>query len=85
MATGPNPLVAPLVGWLAGLRFPVLFVIAATLFAVDLIVPDLIPFLDELMLGLSAALLASWRRRRDPEPGDSAGSSGPEVGPVDQG
>ena len=60
-----------LVGWfvarLTRLRFPVLFVISAALFAVDLVVPDFIPFADEVLLGLATALLASWRTsRREP-------------------
>ena len=57
-----------LVGWfvarLARLRFPVLFLISAGLFVVDLVVPDFIPFADEVLLGLVTALLASWRSRR---------------------
>ncbi len=65
-----------LVGWfvarLARLRFPVLFVLSAALFAVDLVVPDFIPFADEVLLGLATALLASWRTGRvaagDPAP-----------------
>jgi hypothetical protein len=56
-----------LVGWfvarLARLRFPVLFLIAAALFVLDLAVPDVIPFADEVLLGLATALLASWRAR----------------------
>lgn len=70
---------AALVGWLvarfAKLRFPVLFVISAVLFGVDLIVPDVIPFADELLLGLATALFASWRRRREvPERGPAPGA-----------
>jgi hypothetical protein len=65
-----------LVGWvvarLARLRFPVLFVIAAGLFVLDLVVPDLIPFIDEVLLGLAAALLGSWRVRRVPAGEDAA-------------
>ena len=61
---------SPLVGWfvarLARLRFPVLFLIAAALFVLDLAVPDFIPFADEVLLGLATALLASWRSRRVP-------------------
>jgi hypothetical protein len=57
-----------LIGWvvarLARLRFPVLFVIAAGLFLIDLAIPDAIPFADEVLLGLATALLASWRKRR---------------------
>lgn len=57
-----------LVGWLvahvAKLRFPVLFAVTAALFLVDLVVPDVIPFADELLLGLATALFGTWRRRR---------------------
>ena len=57
-----------LIGWvvarLTRLRFPVLFLISAALFVVDLVVPDFIPFADEVLLGLATALLASWRTRR---------------------
>lgn len=65
---------AALVGWLLGrltrLRFPVLFAISAVLFLVTLVVPDPLPFADELLLGLATALLASWRKRRLPGAGD---------------
>jgi hypothetical protein len=58
---------AAVIGWmvarLARLRFPTLFVITAVLFAVNLVVPDAIPLVDELLLGLGTALLASWRKR----------------------
>jgi hypothetical protein len=60
------------VGWLvarlARLRFPALFCVAALLFLVDLALPDVIPFADEILLGLATALLASWRKRREPPP-----------------
>lgn len=71
MSAKGNPVVGALVGWLAGLRFPVLFGTLALLFLVDLVVPDLIPFLDEVVLGLATALFAAWRRRRggEEEPG----------------
>lgn len=59
------------VGWvvarLARLRFPTLFGITAALFVADLVVPDVIPFFDEILLGVAAALLGSWRAKRRPE------------------
>jgi len=73
MAPAPNLLIRGLIGWLAGLRFPVLFILVAALFLVDLVAPDVIPFLDEILLGLAAALLAGWKRRR----GRSANREGP--------
>ena len=47
------------------LRFPQLFAITLILFVVDLIVPDVVPFADELLLGLATLLLGSWKKRRD--------------------
>jgi hypothetical protein len=47
-----------------GLRFPVLFLVTAALFVVDLASPDVIPFIDEVLLGLGTLLLGSWKRRR---------------------
>jgi hypothetical protein len=49
----------------AGLRFPALFVLVAGLFLLDLLIPDLIPFADEVLLALGTLLLASIRKRRD--------------------
>ena len=50
----------------AGLRFPTLFAVAAALFLLDLLIPDFIPFADELLLGLLTLMLASWKRRSPP-------------------
>ena len=61
-----NPLTAPLLGFLGKLSFPRLFLVAASLFLVDLVVPDLVPLADELLLGLGTLLLASWKKRKDP-------------------
>jgi hypothetical protein len=43
------------------LKFPQLLVVTAVLFVIDLFVPDLIPFADEILLGLATALFAFWR------------------------
>jgi hypothetical protein len=43
------------------LKFPQLLTATAVLFVVDLLVPDLIPFVDEILLGLATALFALWR------------------------
>ena len=44
------------------LRFPQLFMLTATLFLIDLVVPDLLPFVDEILLGLMTLLLANWKK-----------------------
>ena len=46
------------------LRFPQLFVIFAALFVLDVMIPDPIPFFDEIMLALGTTLLAAFRKRR---------------------
>ena len=62
----PNPVAFGLLSWARKLRFPVLFKLTAALFAVSLILPDPIPMLDELLLGLGTLLLASWKARKEP-------------------
>jgi len=47
----------------AGLKFPKLFVLVLLLFLVDFLVPDFIPMLDEMILGLLALMLGMWRDR----------------------
>jgi len=72
-----------LTGLLGGLRFPYLFLLAGGLFVLDLFVPDLIPFADEIMLGLLTLLLGSVRRRQRPPPPDSPRSEAGRVIDVD--
>jgi len=43
------------------------FVLTAGLFLLDLVIPDVIPMADELLLGLAATFLASWRKRAGPQ------------------
>ena len=50
------------------LRFPKLFAITLTIFVIDLLTPDLIPFVDEILLALVTALLGAWKRRRTTPP-----------------
>ena len=48
------------------LRFPVLFFLTACLFSLNVVLPDPVPFLDELILALMTAMLASWKRPPPP-------------------
>jgi hypothetical protein len=59
-----NPIVGMISRFAAKLRFPQLFLITAALFLIDLVIPDVIPFADELLLGLGTLLLGSLRRRK---------------------
>jgi hypothetical protein len=65
-----NPLLAPLMRFLSRLSYPRLFALTAALFAIDLVVPDIVPFADELLLGLGTLLLANWRKRKEPATGE---------------
>ncbi len=62
-----NPLISPILGFLGRLSFPRLFVLAASLWALDMVIPDFIPFIDELLLGIATLLLASFRTRKEPD------------------
>lgn len=59
----PNPLTRPLLRFAQGLRFPGLFLLTAALFAINVVVPDPIPFVDELLLGLATLTLAALKKR----------------------
>ncbi len=69
----PNPLTAPLVQFAGRLRFPVLFAITLGLWAITMLVPDPILFLDEIVVGLVTLLFASWKKRRPSEPAPPPG------------
>lgn len=61
----PNPLVGLLQRFASRLRFPQLFFFAAGLFLLDLLIPDLVPFVDEILLGLLTLLLGNLRSESD--------------------
>ena len=67
MANVTRGLIPTLVARFAGrLRFPQLFAFTGTLFLLDLLIPDLIPFMDEMMLGLLTLLLGMWKSDEPP-------------------
>lgn len=61
-----TPLLAPILGFLGRLTYPRLFLLTATLFVLDLLVPDFIPLADEILLGLGSLLLANFKKRKSP-------------------
>ncbi|MCC8539636.1 DUF6116 family protein [Xanthomonas codiaei] len=63
-----NPLTTRALEWAGKLRYPTLFKLVVVLFAVDLLLPDPLPFLDELLFGLTTLLLANWKTRKAPLP-----------------
>jgi hypothetical protein len=61
---------APLLRWLAQLRYPKLFLVIAGLFVIDLAIPNFVPW-DDILLGLGTLMLARWKDRSRPTPGGS--------------
>jgi len=52
-----------LMRYASNLRFPRLLAVTAALFVIDLLFPDVVPFVDEILLGLISLLLASLKKR----------------------
>jgi len=46
------------------LRFPQLFLLTLGILILDLFIPDMIPYVDELLLGLLTMLFGFWRKKR---------------------
>lgn len=69
-----NPLMGPVGVFLSRLKHPTLFKLAAAVFVLDLLTPDLIPFLtfglpvDEILMALVTLGLASWKSNRSVDP-----------------
>jgi hypothetical protein len=57
-----SPLGRVIERFLANLESPKLFKLAAVLFLLNLVVPDPIPLLDEILMGIAALMLA--RRKK---------------------
>jgi hypothetical protein len=58
-----------LTGYLESLRFPWLLLVTAVLLLVDLFLPDVIPFVDEIVLALVAVVLSRLKRKAPPSGG----------------
>ncbi len=64
-----SPMLLPFMEWARRLRYPTLFKITATLFVLSMLLPDPVPFIDEILFGLGTLLLANWKRRKEPVAG----------------
>lgn len=58
-------LLLPLMSRVRRLRHPTLFKLAIIAFAISVLLPDPVPFVDEIVLGLVTAWLASRKAARD--------------------
>ena len=60
-----NPLTTLVQRYLPRLRYPYLFLILGGLFLVDLVTPDPIPFVDEMLLLVLTFIAATFTTRRE--------------------
>lgn len=62
--------------FLGRLRFPQLFVLTALVFVVNVAIPDALPLVDEILLGLVSLLLASLREKGEQKKGEEQKRTG---------
>ena len=60
----PSILIAAFLSFANKLKFRNLFIIISILFVINLFIPDFIPFIDEIILGLLAIILANLKEDR---------------------
>ncbi len=60
----PSSIVSLLASFAEGLRFRELFLLVTGLLVLDLIIPDMIPMIDEILLTLLAVILANIKKRK---------------------
>jgi hypothetical protein len=65
-----NPVTGPLMGFASRLRFPTLFFVTLALWVINMLVPDPIPLIDEIVMGLLTLMLATWKKGKQ-APADS--------------
>lgn len=61
-----SPVVALLATFFSRLRYPYMFAIAASLFLIDVLIPDSLPLADEVLLAVVTVMLASRKVDRAP-------------------
>jgi hypothetical protein len=66
-----NPMVGGILGFASRLRFPGLLALTASILVLDLLIPDFLPFVDEILLSLVTLALAALRKPRE-APADEA-------------
>ncbi len=62
----PSPATGPLMGFASRLKFPTLFFITLGLWVINLLIPDPLPLIDEIVMGLVTLMLATWKKRTEP-------------------
>ena len=60
-----NSLIGLFLAYANQLKFKHLFLLILGLFIIDLLVPDTIPMIDEIILGLLTIILANWKKEKE--------------------
>lgn len=60
----PTSLIGVFLAFANQLKFKYLFFLVTGLFVIDLFVPDMIPLIDEIILGLLTIILANWKKEK---------------------
>jgi len=63
MNNASTGLIGLLSRFIGKLRYPQLFLITGAIFLLDLLIPDLVPFADEILLALTTSLLGGIKKR----------------------
>ena len=53
--------------WASSLRFPYMFLLMSVLLVLNLLMPDMIPLADEIIMGLLAVMLGSLKKKPEVE------------------
>ena len=61
----PTSIIGLFLAYANQLRYKSLFFLVITLFIIDLLVPDFIPMIDEIILGLLTIILANWKKEKE--------------------
>ena len=61
----PTSLIGLFLAYVNQLKFKSLFFLVISLFIIDLLVPDFIPMIDEIILGLLTIILANWKKEKE--------------------
>jgi len=59
----PATLIPLFLNYSRKLKFRNLFLLVIVLFVLDLFIPDFIPFIDEILLGLLTIILSRWKKK----------------------
>ena len=65
MAAIPSLILTAVTERFSRLRFPTLFLLLVGLFLFDLFIPDFVPLVDELLLGIATLIVGNLTHRRD--------------------